>query len=173
MRIRLARENYAAASGAIVSEFRWPNAPLIASMQLEDGEIYVIGVITGIERDDDGWITAELGAGLDVNGMVASAFVNTSADPDEGNMIVAVLIGPAERAQWDGMEISGWEDEPAAEDGAPEPVDNPTPDPPTCSECGEPLDLDDPHAGYGMCASCLHDAERSGWTPPAELAEPR
>lgn len=36
---------------------------------------------------------------------------------------------------------------------------------PHCSECGERVDDSDPHAGYGMCGSCLHDALRSGWTP--------
>lgn len=36
---------------------------------------------------------------------------------------------------------------------------------PRCSECSEIHDTDDPHAGYGMCASCLHDALRSGWDP--------
>lgn len=37
--------------------------------------------------------------------------------------------------------------------------------PPTCNECGDEIDSTDPHAGYGMCASCLHDALRSGWDP--------
>lgn len=34
-----------------------------------------------------------------------------------------------------------------------------------CSQCNGPVDADDPHAGHGMCAECLHDALRSGWTP--------
>lgn len=33
-----------------------------------------------------------------------------------------------------------------------------------CEVCGESTG-DDPRAGHGMCASCLHDALRSGWTP--------
>ena len=37
-----------------------------------------------------------------------------------------------------------------------------------CSQCDEPLNQDDPHAGHGMCASCLHNALRSGWTPGEE-----
>lgn len=42
---------------------------------------------------------------------------------------------------------------------------------PECSECGESVDTSDPHAGYGMCASCLHDAIRSGWTPEVTRAD--
>jgi hypothetical protein len=34
-----------------------------------------------------------------------------------------------------------------------------------CDVCDEPYDKDDPHAGYDMCASCLHNARRSGWSP--------
>lgn len=34
-----------------------------------------------------------------------------------------------------------------------------------CDVCDEPYDKDDPHAGYDMCASCLHNARRSGWNP--------
>lgn len=51
---------------------------------------------------------------------------------------------------------------------------------PSCSECGDPVRNEDPHTGWGMCASCLHDAIRSGWEPPAtprtgvpELEDPR
>lgn len=36
-----------------------------------------------------------------------------------------------------------------------------------CSQCGQDIG-DDVHAGHGMCASCLHDAVRSGWEPGAE-----
>lgn len=35
-----------------------------------------------------------------------------------------------------------------------------------CSQCGQGIG-DDIHAGHGMCASCLHDAIRSGWEPGA------
>lgn len=37
-----------------------------------------------------------------------------------------------------------------------------------CGECGEVINESDPHAGYGMCAGCLHDALRSGWNPGEE-----
>lgn len=42
------------------------------------------------------------------------------------------------------------------------------PDPDRCSECGEPIEgasFGSLRSGYGMCASCLHDAVRSGWGP--------
>lgn len=39
---------------------------------------------------------------------------------------------------------------------------------PTCKECGEKIEAGDVHSGYGMCGSCLHNAERSGWTPTEE-----
>lgn len=32
-----------------------------------------------------------------------------------------------------------------------------------CRECGE-----DTAVEYGMCEACIHDAERSGWTPGSE-----
>ena len=34
-----------------------------------------------------------------------------------------------------------------------------------CTECRNLVDLSDPRAGHGLCASCLHDALRSGWAP--------
>lgn len=34
-----------------------------------------------------------------------------------------------------------------------------------CRECGEDTGNFDPHTDWGFCASCLHDALRSGWTP--------
>jgi hypothetical protein len=34
----------------------------------------------------------------------------------------------------------------------------------TCPECGDKL-LPHPKASLGMCAGCVHDAERSGWDP--------
>jgi hypothetical protein len=34
-----------------------------------------------------------------------------------------------------------------------------------CSQCGEETDPDAMYADYGMCASCLHNAIRSGWEP--------
>lgn len=34
-----------------------------------------------------------------------------------------------------------------------------------CTVCDHPIPPGDPHAGYGLCASCLHDARRSGWDP--------
>lgn len=42
----------------------------------------------------------------------------------------------------------------------------------TCSECGAAIDDDDYRAGHGMCGSCLHDAERSGWTPGEVFLNP-
>jgi hypothetical protein len=40
------------------------------------------------------------------------------------------------------------------------------PEGPTCSECGETFDpVADLGAGWGMCASCVHNARRSGWNP--------
>jgi hypothetical protein len=37
-----------------------------------------------------------------------------------------------------------------------------------CSECGGDTEEGDwVHSGYGMCASCLHNALRSGWEPGA------
>lgn len=32
-----------------------------------------------------------------------------------------------------------------------------------CEQCGEA-----PAEEFGMCASCIHDAKRSGWNPPSE-----
>lgn len=41
---------------------------------------------------------------------------------------------------------------------------------PKCSECGDVLDIPaDVHASHGMCGSCVHDALRSGWEPPADI----
>lgn len=32
-----------------------------------------------------------------------------------------------------------------------------------CRECGE-----EPAEEWGMCGSCIHNAQRSGWNPPSE-----